>query len=61
VVDYFKIVSSLSVLNRKNALPMLSLLQAVLGNPNERKVRKLEPLVEEIGRFEVTLQQLSDD
>jgi preprotein translocase subunit SecA len=40
---------------------MLHLLEKIFGSPNERKIRQIEPLVDEINGYEQTLQQLSDE
>jgi preprotein translocase subunit SecA len=40
---------------------MFGLLEKVFGSANERKIRKLEPIVDEVASFEQELMQLSDD
>jgi preprotein translocase subunit SecA len=40
---------------------MLSLLTRLLGNPNQRKIKALEPIVDDIAHFEAELSRLSDD
>jgi preprotein translocase subunit SecA len=40
---------------------MLQLLEKVFGSPNERKIRQIEPIVEEVALHEAALQQLTDD
>ena len=40
---------------------MLDMLTKVLGNPNDRKIKKLEPLLDDINHFEAELETLSDE
>ena len=40
---------------------MLGLLEKLFGSANERKIRKIEHIVDEVGSFEATLSRLSDD
>ena len=40
---------------------MLQLLEKVFGSPNERKIRQIEPVVEEVALHEAALQQLTDE
>ena len=40
---------------------MVKFLSGLLGDPNEKEVRKIEPLVDRINAFEPELQALSDD
>jgi len=40
---------------------MLQLLEKVFGSPNERKIRQIEPIVEEVALHEAALQQLTDE
>ncbi len=40
---------------------MLEWINKIIGDPNERKVRKLEPLVDVINQFEPELEKLSDE
>ncbi len=40
---------------------MLQLISKLIGNPNERKVKKLEPLIYQIGDLEPQWQKMSDD
>lgn len=40
---------------------MFDLLHKIIGNPNERKIKKLAPLVDDINDWESQLQKLSDE
>ena len=40
---------------------MLQLLEKVFGSPNERKIRQIEPIVEEVALHEAALRQLTDE
>ena len=40
---------------------MFSVLQKILGSPNERKVKAMMPVVEHINDLEAELQKLDDD
>ena len=40
---------------------MINLLLKLLGNPNERKIKKIMPVVDHINNLEATISQLSDE
>ena len=40
---------------------MFKLLEKIVGNPHERKIKKLQPILNQINSYEPELQALSDD